>query len=636
MFDFVRTHQKLMQIFLALLIVPSFVLVGVGGVKLFGEDANTIAKVGGLPLTQQEWEGAQRRQLDNMRQRMGKQFDQKLFDTPEFKQNVLDQLIAQRALNAEIRNAHMTVGDAKIQQAVLAQLPMLVKADGSFDKEQYIQILAAQGMNVNMHQDQVRHDLAVEQVALGVEGSGFVPRTVAKAVSDFGSQEREVQEMAFPVSQFLADVKVTDDMVKAFYEKNAKLFEIPESAKIEYVVLNQDAVASQVNVSDEEVAAYYKSNTSRFTEPESRHSSHILILGDKDKAAAKAKAEAILAEVRKNPADFAKIAKAKSEDPGSAEKGGDLGILEKGAFVKPVEDAILKLKQGEISDLVESEFGYHIITVTELKPAHAKSLDEVKGDIAAEIKKAKAAKLYTELSEQFTDTVYSQYESLKPAADKLKLKIETVEGVGRQPNPILGAAPFNNPKFLTALFSDDTLKNKRNTEAVEVAPQTLVAGRIVEFKPASRKPLAEVESAIKQRVAMEEALKAAKKAGEEKLAAAKKTGDAAGFGEVKTISRAKADGINPAAVAAVMKADAAKLPAYVGVEIPGQGYGVYRISKVGQPAAKDEDKARREDEAQRIGQVVAQQEMTGYIEALKQKAKVKILRPVASIKKQAE
>jgi len=634
MFDFVRTHQKLMQVILALLIVPSFVLVGVSGVKLFGEDANTIAKVAGHPLTQQEWENAQRRQLDAMRQRLGKQFDQKMFDTPEFKQNILDQLIAQRAMNAEIRNAHLTVSDAKIQQTVLAQLPMLIKADGSFDKEQYIQILAAQGMNVNMHQDQLRNELTLEQVASGIEQSAFVPRAVSKAISDFGAQEREVQELALPVSKFLPDVKVTDEMVKAFYEKNAKMFEIPESAKIEYVVLNADAIASQVSVSDEEIAGFYKSNEKRYTEQESRRASHILILGDKDKAAAKAKAEAILADIRKNPADFAKIAKAKSEDPGSAEKGGDLGVLEKGVFVKPVEEAILKLKQGEISGLVESDYGFHIITVTELKPTHVKTLDEVKGEIAAEIKKQKATKLYSEMSAEFGDIVYSQYESLKPAADKLKLKIETVEGIGRQPNPILGTAPFNNAKFLTALFTDDVLKNKRNTEAVEVAPQTQVAGRIVEFKPASKKPLAEVEAAIKQRVAVEEAVKAAKKAGEEKLAAAKKTGDASGFGEAKTISRAKADGINPAAVAEVMKADVSKLPAYVGVEIPGQGYGVYRIGKVGQPA--EQDKARREQEAERINQVVAQQEMSGYIEALKQKAKVKILRPVASIKKQAE
>jgi peptidyl-prolyl cis-trans isomerase D len=186
MFDFVRTHQKLMQIILALLIVPSFVLVGVSGVKLFGEDANTIAKVAGHPLTQQEWENAQRRQLDNMRQQMGAQFDQKMFDTPEFKQNILDQLIAQRAVNAEVRSAHMSVGTDKVQQVISQQLP-LFKKDGTYDKEQYVQILAAQGLTPNGHAEQVRNDLAIQQIATGIELSAFVPRTVAKAISDFGS-----------------------------------------------------------------------------------------------------------------------------------------------------------------------------------------------------------------------------------------------------------------------------------------------------------------------------------------------------------------------------------------------------------------------------------------------------------------
>ncbi|MGW8392373.1 SurA N-terminal domain-containing protein [Pseudoduganella sp. HUAS MS19] len=634
MFDFVRTHQKLMQIILALLIVPSFVLVGgVSGITLFGEDVNTIAKVAGYPLTQQEWEDAQRRQLDQMRQQMGKNFDQKLFDTPQFKQNILDQLIAQRAINAEIRRANLTVSDDKIRQQLWA-IPGLKKEDGSFDTEGYRRILDSMGQSVNSHQSQMRNDMVLEQVAAGVELSGFVPRTVSKAISDFGSQEREVQELALPMSQFLPNVKVTDEMVKAFYDKNAKLFEIPESAKIEYVVLNAEAVAAQVSVTDEEIAGYYKSNEKRFGTEEARRASQILIAAEGNKAAAKTKAEAVLAEVRKNPADFAKIAADKSDDAGSAAQGGDMGVLANVSNPNPVEAAAAKLKQGEISGLVESDFGYHIVTVTELKPAQVKPLEEVKGEIAAEIKKQKGAKLYSDLSEQFSDTVYSQFESLKPAADKLKLKIETMEGISRQPNPVLGAAPFNNAKFLAALFSDDSLKNKRNTEAVEVAPQTLIAGRIVDFKPASKKPLAEVEAAIKQQVTLEEAVKAAKKAGEEKLAAARKSGDAAGFGEVKTISRAKTDGINPAAIAEVMKADVSKLPAYVGVEIPGQGYGVYRISKVGQPA--EQDAARREQEGQRINQIVSQQEMTGYIDVLKQKAKVKIVRPVETIKKQAE
>jgi peptidyl-prolyl cis-trans isomerase D len=402
---------------------------------------------------------------------------------------------------------------------------------------------------------------------------------------------------------------------------------VPESIKAEYVVFDAAAVEKQVNVSDAEIADAYNKNKARFTTLEKRTASHILINVKKgasaaDDAAAKAKAQAILDDVRKNPNDFAKIAKAQSQDPGSAELGGDLGVVQKGVFVKPVEDAIYGLKEGEVSGLVRSEFGYHIIKVTKIVPETQKSLDEAKPEIAAELKKAKMSAKYTELAETFRNTVYEQADSLKPVADKLGLTIQTADGLTRKPNPALGPSPVNNPKFLDAIFGSDAVKNKRNTDAVEVAPGTLVAGRVVEFKPATKRPLADVEAAIRQRVTQEEAAKLARQAGEAKLAAAKASGDAAGFGEAKTVSRTKQPPFNETAAIAVLKADASKLPAYVGVDVPGVGYGVYRIAKVSQPAQPDV--ARRKQEAEQIGRFVGNAEAYGFVEALKRKAKAKV------------
>jgi peptidyl-prolyl cis-trans isomerase D len=629
MFEFIRTHQRLMQIFLAIIIVPSFAFVGIGSYKSFGDDASTIAKIDGKPLSQQEFDNAVRNQLDTYRQRMGAQFDQKMFDTPEFKQNVLDQLIAQRAIAAEVIHNNLSVSDAQLQKAIME----MFGGPGSFDKERYIAILTAQGIRPEDNDARMRRDMALQQLATSIEGTGFAPRTVAKNLSDIASQEREVQELLLPVADFVPQVKVTDEMVKAFYDKNSKFFEVPEQAKIEYVVLNNDAVMRQVSVTDAEVADYYAKNAAQFTTPESRRASHILIAVKKgasaaDTAAAKARAEAIVAELRTTPGDFAKVAKAKSEDPGSAEQGGDLGVIEKGVMVAPVESAIGKLKQGEISAVVQSEFGFHVLTVTELKPAVVKPLEVVKADVSDLLKKQKAAKKYSEMAEAFSNTVYEQSDSLKPVADKLGLKIETAANVSRTASPAAGAAAFNNAKFLGALFSNDSLSSKRNTEAVETAPNSLVSGRIVEFKAASKRPLAEVDAQIRQRVTMEEAAKLAAKSGEEKLAAFKKSGDASGFGAAKLVSRSKPEGINGLAMQSVMKADTAKLPAYVGVDVPGMGYGLYRIAKVQQPAAADE--AQRKSEAEQIGNVLAQQEMAQYIELLKQKAKVKILKPVTT------
>ena len=626
MFEFIRKHQRLMQILLALLIVPSFVLVGVSGYQDRGGAADGVATVDGKKITQQEWENAQRRQIDQARQMMGAQFDQKLFDTPEAKQAILDNLVAERAINAEVARGNLTAGDAAVRKKIL-DIQQFRKADGSFDMDQYKAALAAQGMTPDMFDTRLRHDIAIEQLVGSIQQTAFAPRTVAARLSDINDQEREVQELLFPAAQFAAQVKVSDDMVKAYYDKNTTLFQVPETVKAEYVVFNADAVEKQVSVSDAEVADAYNKNKARFLTPEKRSASHVLINAKADAkpaddAAAKAKAQAILDELRKNPADFAKIAKAQSQDPGSAELGGDLGTVEKGVFVKPVEDAIYSLKEGEMSGLVRSEFGYHIIKVTKVVPAVQKSLDEARAEITAELKKTKMSAKYSELAETFTNTVYEQADSLKPVADKLGLTVETVAGLTRTPNPALGSSPANNDKFLKAIFSNDALTNKRNTEAVEVAPSTLVAGRVVEFKPATKRPFAEVEGIIRQRVAQEEALRLARQAGEAKLAAARASGDASGFGDAKTVSRTKQPTINEAAALVVLKADTSKLPAYVGVELPGQGYGVYRIAKVSQPAQPD--LARRQQEAEQISSAVGGGETYGFVEALKHKAKAKI------------
>ena len=639
MFEFIRTHQRLMQFLLLLLILPSFVLVGVSQYERRG-GGDGVATVDGRSITQQEWEAAQRRQIDQARAMMGPQFDQKLFDTPEAKQEVLDGLVAERAVGAEVARSHLTVGNDSLYKGIIEQTG-LRKPDGSFDLDAYKAFLTSQGMTAEGFQERVRYQMAVQQLAAAVQGTAFAPRSVASRLSDLNDQQREVQELLFPIANFASQVKVTDDMVKAYYDKNAALFQVPERIKAEYVVLDQDAVEKQVSVSEAEIADFYNKNKARFTTPEKRSASHILIAVPKDAkpaddAAAKAKAQAILAELQKAPNDFAKIAKAQSQDPGSAEIGGDLGVVQKGLFDKPVEDAIYQLKEGEVSGLVRSSFGYHIVKVTKLVPAVQKTLEEAKPEITAELKKAKMSNKYSELAETFTNTVYEQSDSLKPVADKLGLAIQTADGLTRTPNPALGKSPVNNEKFLKAIFSQDAIANKRNTEAVEVAPSTLVAGRVVEFKPATKRPLAEVADQIRQRVTQEEAMRLARQAGEAKIAALKASDDASGFGATKVLSRTMQTdpGINPAAAIAVLKADASKLPAYVGVELPGQGFGVYRIGKVSQPAQVDQ--ARRKEESAAIARAVGGAELYGYIEALKKKAKAKVNVKAADLGNKAE
>ena len=458
MFDFIRTHQRLMQFLLLLVIFPSFALFGLESYTSMGDSSTTVAKVDGQAITQPEWDAAQREQMERFRQMFGGQFDPKMFDTPEAKQDVLDGLISERVLAAEAKRNRLSVSDQALQQTILG-IAGLTTADGKFDVERYKSLLAAQGMTPAMYEASLRQDLIVQQVNAAIQSTAFAPDSLAKRLSELGEQEREVQYLTFKAADYASQVKVTDDMLKAYYDKSNE-FSVPEQVKAEYVVLTADALAAQISVSDADVKSYYEQNAKQYGVDEQRRASHILIAANKDapaaeKAAAKAKAEKLLETLRKSPQDFAKLAKENSNDPGSAERGGDLDFFSKGMMVKPFEDAAFKLKQGELSDLVESDYGYHIIKVTAIKPATLKPLEQVKGDIANDIRKQLVTKKYAETADVFSNTVYEQSDSLKSVADKLKLKIETVNNLSRQPNPAVAAtAPFNNAKFLSALFSD--------------------------------------------------------------------------------------------------------------------------------------------------------------------------------------
>ena len=631
MFDFIRTHQRLMQFVLLLIIFPSFAFFGLEGYTRFRGDDNALATVAGQPITKEQVDEAHRQQVERLRQMFGGQIDASMFDTPEARQNVLETLVAQRALMAEAARDKLTVPDQVLQQHIM-NIPGLTTAEGKFDSERYKSLLAQQGMTPTGFEARLRQDMALQQLSSAIANTAIAPKSVTSWLADLNEQEREVQELRFNPADYISKVKVTEEKLKDYYEKNPLPFQVPEQAKAEIVVLSQEVVAAQVSVSDADIKSYYEQNQQRYKSEEQRRASHILVMSQKgapeaERKAAREKAEKLLEQVSKNPGDFAKVAKANSQDPGSAEKGGDLGYFARGSMVKPFEDAAFSLKKGEISKLVESDFGFHIITVTDIKPGGQKSLDEVKDEIAADIKKQLAAKKFSEMADIFNNTVYEQADSLKPVADKLGLKIETVTGLSRNGNQAAPQALYNNPKFLAALFSEDSIRNKRNTEAVEVAPSTLLAGRIVEYKPASKKPFDEVKQQLTELVTRSEAAALAKKAGEEKLAALKANpADAAGFGPVKTLSRVKNTDFRGEAAAAILKADTSKLPAFVGAPLgPDGSYGVFRINKVSAPAKPDEN--RRKAQVQQITGTVSQEEMLAFVASLKVKAKAKITHP---------
>jgi peptidyl-prolyl cis-trans isomerase D len=550
---------------------------------------------------------------------------------------VLENLLAQRAMSSHVVENNLTVSNDTLRNTI-AEIPGLKNPDGQFDKQRYQQLLAAQGLTPEKFEAGLRHDLAVQQINAVVQGTAFSPKSVVARVSSLNQQAREVQELVLTLQSFRSQVKITDAMAEEYYKQHPAQFELPEIVKAEVVVFNPDVVEARIVVSDADIKAYYDQNLARYKTDEQRRASHILIAAGKDapaadKAAAKAKAEKILAQLRKSPNDFAKLAKENSQDPGSAERGGDLDFFGKGMMVKPFEEAAYALKEGEISDVVQSDFGFHIIRLTALKAATTRPLSEVKANITDEIRRQQVGKKYSEMAEIFTNMVYEQPDSLKPVAEKLGLKIETISGLTRKPTTAYPkTAAYNQPKFLSAIFSDEATKNKRNTEAIEVGPRFLIAGRVVDYKPVTHSPLAQVRQQVEESIMLLETEKLALKTGEAKLAELR-NGGTAEFSAAKAISRNNNSSTPPPAVYAIMKADANKLPAFVGVNLGGMGYRIFRINKiVEQPA----DEASAKSEEQQVNEFLAAQEMAAYLGVIKKRANAEILKPAAVAKAKSE
>ncbi|MBP0622758.1 SurA N-terminal domain-containing protein [Cupriavidus consociatus] len=643
MLDFVRNNRRLMLLLLLVLVFPSFVFFGVESYSRFMDSSHDAAKVDGRAISVQEVDNVVRDQSERARQILGNNYDPRQFEGPEARKSVLDQLILQRVMANTVAREHLTVSDAKLLEEIsnlpaIAQLPR--KADGKVDDKAYLQLLQSQGMTPEQFDARMRFELATQQLGASVAATAFMPKSLLERLIAVRDQQRDVQALVFKPASYTAKVQPDAAALKAYYDGHQSAFSVPEQAKVEYLVLSGEALAAAQAVTPEELKSYYESNIARFRTDEQRRASHILIVAPKDapaaeRQAAKDKAAKMLEELRKHPETFADVAKKQSQDPGSAEKGGDLGFMGRGALVKPFEDAMYALKDGQISDVVETDYGYHIIKLTGTKPSETKPLESVRTELEAELRKQLADKKFAEQADAFGNTVYEQADSLKPAADKFKLTIQTADNVTRQPNLALGAQnPLNNEKVLKALFSEESIQKKRNTEAVQVAPNTLVAARIVDYRPATVRKFEEVEAKVREGYIAQQAAELARKDGEARVEALKKTDSADGFGAVQTVSRAKADGVPPKAVEAVMRADATKLPAVVGVDLGADGYAVYRISKVNQPAQANP--AQRQAEAQQLSQLAGQADLQAFYESLKARSKVKLLTPAGKQAQGAE
>jgi peptidyl-prolyl cis-trans isomerase D len=609
MFDFVAKNKRLLQVVLMLTAIP-FVFFGLESYTRDVRGSGDAASVDGAPITMREYQEELRLQQDRLRQVLGENADLAQFDTPEIRSAIVESLVAQRLMTNEVVKSRLTISREEVVAAILAAPEF--QAGGKFSSERYANYLRAMGLSDEGNVMRLRVDMPAARLASAISATAFQPRTVATRLAALQGEQREVAETFIPAEQFAAKLKPDDAAIKAYYDANAAEFKVPERVRAEFVVLSAEELG-RGEVSESELKKAYEDVASQLGAAEQRRASHILL-------ASKEEAEKVLAEARKAPQRFAELAKKHSQDTGSAENGGDLGMNARGAIAsKALEEVIFKLKPNEIGDVVQSEFGFHVVRLTAIQAGKTRPLEDVRKELTAQVAKQKGARKFAEVAQDFSNLVYEQSDSLKPAADKHKLKIETTGWIGRQPSPELG--PLAHPKLLAALFSPDSTRQKRNTDAVEVVPGVLVAARVAEHQPETQRPLSEVKADVARRLVQRDALVLARKEGEAKLAALMKGENPQGlqWSAAKAVSRREAPSLSAVALRKVMAADASKLPAYTGADRGAEGYAIYRISKiVPLQAAPDAENLARADR-----QAGAEQ-LELFVASLRARAKVEI------------
>lgn len=613
-----RTHKRWMMLIAMIFIIPSFVVTGIYSYNRMSDSENDIATVGDTSITVMEFDNAKRQYLDNFRRQMGQSFKADMLDTPEARAQILASMISDRALALELASEYISVSEADAIN-LIKQAPAF-QQNGQFSTELYERFLASMGKSDQQFVYELRGDLSRQLLLSSVSQTTIASNAMAQRIHDLLTEQRTVRTFEIAADSFKKSVKVTDEEVADYYKQHQSLFKVPETVDIEYVVLSP-AVYKDIPVSEEDVRGFYEQNLQRFSIPEERRASHILIAidADKDEAAAKKEADELYAKLQADPKQFASLARKHSADPGSAREGGDLGFFRQGMMVPEFDRAVFAGKKGDLVAPVKTDFGYHIIRIDDIKAAKARPLAEVRGEIETLYRQEAAVRMFAEDAETFSNMVYEQSESLAPVVEQFKLTVQKATGITRNHEDAI-----INPNVVEALFSFDVLQDKRNTNAIEIAANTLLAARVTNHRPQTVEPLDKVKGNIKTALTNTKAAQAAKVEGEALLAKLQK-GEKIdrSFGKASTLSRENPGEYTYEVVTAALRPQADKLPSFTGVQTRNGNYTVINVQSAKKVEAAPEQLAMRKAE---LAQLYSNAEQAAFMNALENKFGVEILK----------
>ena len=514
MLHFIRERAQgwIAWVIVGLLIIP-FALWGIQSYLGIGGEP-VVAKVDGTKITERQLDQNVQRTRMQLRERLGGAYNPNLFESGQLRAQVLERMIRDTVLLDASYGMGMRVSDEAVRAAILTEPAF--QRDGVFDKDTYERVLELQGMTPMAYEERLRNGLLSTQLSRAVTESGFTTGAELAAATRLLRQQRDIAYLVLPRDGFVPDAEPSAGEIQAYYDANQQRFQSPERVKLSYIVLDADALAKPAKVDEATLRAAYQERIDEFQEPERRDIRHILLTLPADASDAKAqKVKDHIAELRAKieaGADFAAVAKANSEDPLSAAKGGDLGMVERGMMDPAFEQAAFALKQGVISEPVRSRFGYHLIEVTKVEGGKPKPFEQVRDQLARELGRSDAEKNYFELAEQLANLTYESPDSLIPAAEALGLKVQTSDWIERGG----GEGILANPKVTAAAFSEDVLEQGNNSELIEPDPDRMqsIVVRVDEHEPAAVRALDDVRDEIVQTLKQQQASTAALKAAE--------------------------------------------------------------------------------------------------------------------------
>lgn len=422
-------------------------------------------------------------------------------------QRLLEEFIQRELLVQRAHELGYRVSDRRMVDA-LAQIEAL-QVDGKFSPDRYKGLLRAQGRSEAEFEREFRRDLEIAQLRNSIGVSSFVTPGELRRRVELEGEARDIDYVTIPSAKYAAGVQVTPQQVADWYAKHAAEYQTPETVALQYLRLDLADVAASVTVTDEALRRFYEQVAAeRYVDTERRRASHILIEAGADDAAALAKANDVLARAKAGE-DFAKLATGFSDDPGSKAQGGDLGWATRESFVQPFAEALFTMQKGEIRGPVKTQFGYHIIRLDDVSPAHQRTFEEVRAELEADYRSEQARSLFYEKSQQLADESFAALSELDTVAQKLGLPLQSVAGFTRQ-----GGGPFGaDRKVIDAVFSDEVLQERRNSPALDLGEESVVVLRVTDHAPSAPRPIdavrGEIESVLRRQAAHDAAQAAA-------------------------------------------------------------------------------------------------------------------------------